>query len=181
MRNKKTLQAFKRFGSNVIRSAQKYLDRGGEHGPTNVTGALRNSLTYKIQPTGKDSYTMYFGGKDYAEKIDKGVSGSEEEQTYTTYKGERTSTSLKYGSGVEYPEKASLVKWIAKRGIGKRGKVPKKTIAHLMSLSMARIGSPGTSFYQTAMYDHLESFPDQIARGYKDDVVLYYKSLNVLD
>ena len=98
----------KDFGDNVVASAQANLNK--EKGNT----ALGQSINVKVVPDDK-GFSVNFYMEDYGTFLDKGVSGNENSQSFTDYKGMTKSSPYKYTT--KQPPTGILEKWIATKGL----------------------------------------------------------------
>ena len=98
----------KDFGDNVVASAQANLNK--EKGNT----ALGHSINVTVGPDDK-GFSVNFYMEDYGTFLDKGVSGNENSQSFTDYKGMTKSSPYKYTT--KQPPTGILEKWIATKGL----------------------------------------------------------------
>ena len=98
----------KDFGDNVVASAQANLNK--DKGNT----ALGQSINVKVVPDDK-GFSVNFYMEDYGTFLDKGVSGNENPQSFTDYKGMTKSSPYKYTT--KQPPTGILEKWIATKGL----------------------------------------------------------------
>ena len=102
-------EALEKYANYVVKKAKENLAKGGKYGSYDKSGALSNSLGYKINK-GKVSFL----GENYGVFLDQGVKGAK-----STYPESSTSPH-KYTT--KMPPSSVFDKWTIKSGIAPRDK-----------------------------------------------------------
>ena len=161
------------FGNQVVQDARDIL--GVAKGGTALAGSIR----FKVVRT-EAGFTTKFYMYDYGEFVDKGVSGTEVERSFTNYQGRRQASPGK-GFTTKQPPSGILEKWIKRKGlkgrdmgstyINKKGKkivrpatgrfITDKSFAFAIAKSIKKRGIRSLSFFQKPLgieYKKLENF-----------------------
>ena len=153
-------EALEEYANYVITKAKENLAKGGKFGSYDKSGALSNSLSYKIEK-GKVSFL----GENYGVFLDQGVKGAE-----STYPESRTS-SHKYTN--KMPPSSVFDKWSIKSGIAPRDKkgrfIKRKSLNFLIARSIYRKGIRATMFFTKPFEDALPLFEDTMAEAFLED------------
>ena len=168
------LDALKRyldsFGRQVVTQAKENLasaDKGG---------ALAKSISF-FATAQKGLVTIKFKMNPYGKFVDKGVSGTEKERSYTDYKGKTLVSPFRYtkAKGHSQPPTKALDKWIVKKGIAPRdekGKfMSRKSIKFLIARSIGKKGIQGISFFQKPLMLGMKQFRGKFLEGMKEDII----------
>tara|TARA_R110001583_G_scaffold67162_1_gene192367 strand:+ start:1051 stop:1596 length:546 start_codon:yes stop_codon:yes gene_type:complete len=159
------------FGRQVINQAKANLasaDKGGE---------LEKSIGFFVTAD-KGLITVKFKMLPYGKFVDKGVSGTENERSYTNYKGKTEPSPFKYTT--KGPPIDILSKWIKRKGIkghgAKKGR-SKKTgqfvsgLAYLISKSIKKKGIQGISFFQKPLMLGMQEFSGKFGASLKESII----------
>ena len=153
-------EALEKYANYVIKKAKENLAKGGKYGSYDKSGALSNSLGYKINK-GKVSFL----GENYGVFLDKGVKGAK-----STYPESSTSPH-KYTT--KMPPSSVFDKWTIKSGIAPRDKkgrfIKRKSLNFLIARSIYRKGIRATMFFTKPFEDALPLFEDDILEGFLED------------
>ena len=153
-------EALEEYANYVITKAKENLAKGGKFGSYDKSGALSNSLSYKIEK-GKVSFL----GENYGVFLDQGVKGAK-----STYPESRTS-SHKYTN--KMPPSSVFDKWSIKSGIAPRDKkgrfIKRKSLNFLIARSIYKKGIRATMFFTKPFEDALPLFEDTMADAFLED------------
>ena len=153
-------EALKKYAEYVVKKAKENLAKGGKYGSYDKSGALSNSLSYKI-----DNGKVSFLGENYGVFLDQGVKGAK-----STYPESRTS-SHKYTN--KMPPSKVFDKWSIKSGIAPRDKqgrfIKRKSLNFLIARSIYRKGIRATMFFTKPFEDALPLFEDTMAEAFLED------------
>ena len=153
-------EALEEYANYVITKAKENLAKGGKFGSYDKSGALSNSLSYKIEK-GKVSFL----GENYGVFLDQGVKGAK-----STYPESRTS-SHKYTN--KMPPSSVFDKWTIKSGIAPRDKkgrfIKRKSLNFLIARSIYKKGIRATMFFTKPFEDALPLFEDTMADAFLED------------
>jgi hypothetical protein len=153
-------EALEEYANYVITKAKENLAKGGKFGSYDKSGALSNSLSYKIEK-GKVSFL----GENYGVFLDQGVKGAK-----STYPESRTS-SHKYTN--KMPPSSVFDKWSIKSGIAPRDKkgrfIKRKSLNFLIARSIYKKGIRATMFFTKPFEDALPLFEDTMAEAFLED------------
>ena len=168
------LDALKRyldsFGRQVVTQAKENLasaDKGG---------ALEKSISF-FATAQKGLVTIKFKMNSYGKFVDKGVSGTEKERSYTDYKGKTLVSPFRYkkSKGHSQPPTKALDKWIVKKGIAPRDEkgrfMSRKSISFLIARSIGKKGIQGISFFQKPLMLGMKQFRGKFLEGIKEDII----------
>jgi hypothetical protein len=154
------------FGKQVVKQAKENLasaDKGG---------ALEKSIGFFITAD-KGLITIKFKMDSYGKFVDKGVSGTEKERSYTDYKGKTLKSPFKYTT--KQPPSKSLDKWIVKKGIAPRDEkgrfMSRKSISFLIARSIKKKGIQGISFFQKPLMLGLQEFSGKFGASLKESII----------
>ena len=179
----KSLENFlKSFGNQVVRDAKLKLNKA-KKGNTQ----LENSIRVEVVPTAKGFSTKFYM-YEYGEYLDKGVSGTEIEQTFTNYRGGNEKTDFKYTNreGHSQPPSGIIEKWIKKKGLkgrvnkkwkgaGNRGGqfITDKSFAFLIARGIGRHGIKSLSFFQEPFGSGYSKLKKEMLPKLKLDIETY--------
>tara|TARA_R110001599_G_scaffold317935_2_gene527349 strand:- start:163 stop:522 length:360 start_codon:yes stop_codon:yes gene_type:complete len=109
----------------------------------------------------------------YGTFVDKGVSGTEQKQSYKDYTGTDKSSPYSYKS--KQPPSRVLDKWIVKKGIAPRDEkgrfMSRKSISFLIARSIKKNGIKSTSFFQKPLGLGLKQFGKDLLGAVKEDII----------
>lgn len=147
--NKYLIKALENFGNTVVDLARGNLRRDKHI----ASGALFDSLSYKVVETPNGTYIEFFAEK-YGEFIDKGVSGIK--RKYNT----------PYSYTTKMPPPNKLDKWVVRKGIAPRDKdgkfLPRKTVNFLISRSIFINGIKPSLFFTNAFNTGYTKIPERL-------------------
>ena len=158
------------FGKQVVREAKDNLASADK------SGALEKSIDFFITAQ-KGLLTLKFKMLPYGKFVDKGVSGTEKERSYTDYKGKKLKSPFRYkkSKGHSQPPTKALDKWIVKKGIAPRDKegkfMSRKSIKFLIARSIGKKGIQGISFFQKPLMLGMQQFSGKFAKSLKEDII----------
>jgi hypothetical protein len=158
------------FGRQVINQAKANLaeaDKGEK---------LEKSIGFFITAD-KGLITVKFKMLPYGKFVDKGVSGTEQERSYTNYKGKTLVSPFRYknSKGHSQPPTKALDKWVVKKGIAPRDKAGKfmsrKTLKFLIARSIGKKGIQGISFFQKPLMLGMKEFSGKFGASLKESII----------
>jgi hypothetical protein len=159
------------FGKQVVNRAKGGLQKAKGGGT-----ALENSIRFEVVKDA-DGFTVQFYMNNYGQFVDKGVSGTNERQSYKDYKNQTISSPFKYTN--KQPPSGVLDKWVVRKGIAPRDKggrfIPRKSLVFLIARKIKRDGIKSLSFFQKPLGLGLKQFGKDLLKNVKEDI------LNTLD
>ena len=167
------------FGRQVVNQAKENLaaaDKGG---------ALEKSIGF-FTTAQNGLVTIKFKMDSYGKFVDKGVSGTETERSYTDYKGKTLVSPFRYrkSKGHSQPPTKALDKWIVKKGIAPRDKagkfISRKSIKFLIARSIGKKGIQGISFFQKPLMLGMQQFRGKFLEGIKEDIIDSLKQQKII-
>ena len=110
---------------------------------------------------------------DYGTFVDKGVSGTQQQQKFKDYKNKVISSPYKYTT--KQPPPGLLAKWISKKGIKGRDKksgrfISNMSLAYIIGRAIKRDGIKGISFFQKPLGLGLKQFASELLGNVKQDI-----------
>ena len=157
-----TLNELKKFSTYVVKQSRANLTKGGK----NASKKLYNSLGFDLF-VGNNSIGLTFKAENYAEFVDKGVSGTEI----------KYNTPFSFGS--KMPPTKALDKWIVKKGIAPRTKQgtfeSRENLKFAIAKSIQRKGFKPTLFFTKPFEDGFKRLPNEIIEAYGLDVEQFLK------
>jgi hypothetical protein len=168
----------RQFAKNIIRRGKQILKAKGKE------GKLSNSLNYRLEAT-NNGYNLVFKGADYADFVDKGVSGTKTTRTFHNIDGKRKRSPFRYKPGVgNSPNIGALEKWISRKGIKGRDKetgrfIKTKSLAYLFSKSIQRKGLAATSFFSKPMSIELANLDTELLSNFKTDIITHFETIEL--
>jgi hypothetical protein len=157
------------FGKYIIKQARTNLTKKKK----NVNKELYNSLKFTVERKGQGDYSVKFFMANYGTFVDKGVSGTEQQQMYKNTQNRVELSPYKYT--VKQPPSGIIEKWIRARGLkGRDAKgrfITNKSLAYLISRSIKRKGIKGISFFSRPMFLGLKRFGKDILSELKKDII----------
>ena len=111
---------------------------------------------------------------DYGTFVDKGVSGTQQQQKFKDYKNKVISSPYKYTT--KQPPPGLLAKWISKKGIKGRDKksgrfISNLSLAYIIGRKIKRDGIKGISFFQKPLALGLKQFGKDLLSNVKEDII----------
>ena len=152
------------FGNKVLKGARSAAKDKGY--------ALGMELGVRVAKT-NDGFSVEFIAPDYAEFVDKGVSGNKKTRYYKDYKGTKRKSPYKYGD--KAPPSEIFEKWIKKKGIRGRDKktgrfIKRKSLAFVMAKSMQVKGRDGIGIFQKPLQLQYKRLHKEIAQAITNDM-----------
>ena len=169
----------KSFGNQVVNQAKGNLT-AAEKG-----GALEKSISFFVTAQ-KGLLTVKFKMDSYGKFVDKGVSGTEKERSYTNYKGKTLVSPFAYkkSKGHSQPPTKALDKWIVKKGIAPRDKegkfMSRKSIKFLIARSIGKKGIQGISFFQQPLMLGMQQFSGNFGAALKKNILDSLKQQKII-
>ena len=158
------------FGKYVIKQARTNLTKGKK----NVNKKLYNSLKFKVLKNANGDYSVDFYMLDYGTFIDKGVSGTRNQQSYRNTQNKVIISPYRYTS--KRPPATLLEKWIKARWLKGRNKdtgrfITDKAFSFVLQNSIFKKGIKGISFFSRPIYLGTRKFGQEILDSLKKDIV----------
>jgi len=154
------------FGKQVVNQAK------GNLASADKSGALEKSIGFFVTAQ-KGLITIKFKMESYGKFVDKGVSGTEKERSYTDYKGKTLKSPFKYTT--KQPPSSIIEKWIKRKGLKGRDKkgrfITHKSLSFLIARSIKKKGIQGISFFQKPLMLGMQQFRGKFLEGIKEDII----------
>lgn len=165
---KRTKKALELFATAVKMKAKRNLKDKNKIS----SGALHDSIDYKLDVVQTKSKTLYFNlefyMEDYGTFMDLGVKGSE-----STYP-ESKNSPYKYSGRFKTINPASLDKWLVRKNIAPRDKsgrfVERKNIKYIIARSIYRKGLRGSRFFTGAFEQEFKNIDKQVQEAFGLDL-----------
>jgi len=156
------------FGKQVVNRAKGNVQKAKGGGT-----ALEQSIRFEVI-TDADGFTVQFYMADYGTFVDKGVSGTQQQQKFKDYKNKVISSPYKYTT--KQPPPGLLAKWISKKGIKGRDKksgrfISNMSLAYIIGRAIKRDGIKGISFFQKPLGLGLKQFGKDLLSNVKEDII----------
>ena len=156
------------FGKQVVNRAKGNVQKAKGGGT-----ALEQSIRFEVI-TDADGFTVQFYMVDYGTFVDKGVSGTQQQQKFKDYKNKVISSPYKYTT--KQPPPGLLAKWISKKGIKGRDKksgrfISNMSLAYIIGRAIKRDGIKGISFFQKPLGLGLKQFGKDLLSNVKEDII----------
>jgi hypothetical protein len=156
------------FGKQVVNRAKGNVQKAKGGGT-----ALEQSIRFEVI-TDADGFTVQFYMADYGTFVDKGVSGTQQQQKFKDYKNKVISSPYKYTT--KQPPPGLLAKWISKKGIKGRDKksgrfISNLSLAYIIGRKIKRDGIKGISFFQKPLALGLKQFGKDLLSNVKEDII----------
>tara|TARA_R110000822_G_scaffold130552_2_gene267115 strand:- start:6503 stop:7126 length:624 start_codon:yes stop_codon:yes gene_type:complete len=172
------------YALNVISKAKSNLGKNGN------TGALADSLDYKILDTFDWGGYLNFYALEYGNYLDQGVEGAnpndlpKKSKWYGIQKAPYSPFKFGSGKGPKGGLRGAIDKWTITKGIpgirGDDGKfLPRKSLVYLMTRSIYLAGLSPTYFFSEAQVSYDSVLTNKLGLAFLDDVRL--KTLELLD
>ena len=174
-------KAFNALGINVVSKAKANLAK------SNSSGALADSLDYKIDNSDPDNPTLNFYAEDYAKFVDLGVQGNDPQampQGSLARFNKAPNSPYQFGTG-SYSGSGSLRgaidKWVVQKGIpnvrDEKGKfIKRKSLVFLISRSIWNTGIKPTYFFTDAKNQYSRGVQAKLAFAYAKDLDSEFKN-----
>lgn len=176
MKTKNIERYLESFGKQVVNRAKGNLQRR-KGGKTN----LEQTLKFEVITDAKGfSLNFYMAG--YGSFVDKGVSGTNKQQSYKDYKGSVVKSPYNFGTGSSRVGKAKggmsgiMSKWVKKKKFQWKDKktgrfMSYKSMGYIIARSIYRDGIKGISFFQKPLGLGLKQFGKDLLKNVKQDIV----------
>jgi len=156
------------FGKQVVNRAKGNVQKAKGGGT-----ALEQSIRFEVI-TDADGFTVQFYMADYGTFVDKGASGTKQQQKFKDYKNKVISSPYKYTT--KQPPPGLLAKWISKKGIKGRDKksgrfISNMSLAYIIGRAIKRDGIKGISFFQKPLGLGLKQFGKDLLSNVKEDII----------
>ena len=130
------------LGKQVVNRAKANLGKE-KGGGTALAGSIRYELTKE--------FTVKFFMDSYGKFLDKGVSGTEQQRSFTNQDGQKEKSPFRYTT--KQPPTGIIDRWVVRKGLkGSRDKegrfIKRKSMVFLIARSIKRKGIKGLSFFQ---------------------------------
>ena len=177
---KKVIAELEAYGLNVVSAAKANLKKK----KSNSSGALSESITYKITNKNADNPQIDFYAEDYAKFIDKGVQGFDPSAmpngSLNRY-NKAPSSPYKFGSGKSKGGslRGAIDKWVIRKGIpnvrdAKGRFIKRKTMVYLISRSIWNTGLRATNFFTDAQTKANKNISTKLAKAAASDIELQF-------
>tara|TARA_R100000664_G_scaffold19879_1_gene29066 strand:- start:8 stop:538 length:531 start_codon:yes stop_codon:yes gene_type:complete len=162
------------FGKYTIQQARQVLTKKKK----NVSKDLYNSLRFVVRHT-KDGYEIGFYMLPYGAFVDKGVSGTDNQQIFRNVEGKEVISPFKYTT--KKPPAGILFKWIKNRSLKGRDKktgrfITDKSFSFALQNSIYKNGMKGISFFSRPLELGLKRFGEDILKSLSKDIVKEVKN-----
>ena len=158
---------FNSFGKKVVNQAKGILNKK-KGGGTN----LAQSIKFKVSKDAQGNVSIKFDMASYGKYVDKGVSGTQQKQKFTDYKGKSMASPYKYTT--KQPPTGILDKWVVKKGIAPRDAggrfIARKSLVYLISRSIKLKVIKSLAFFQKPLGLALKKFGKGMMQGLKKDI-----------
>jgi hypothetical protein len=151
------------FGKQVVEQAKANLAQ--EKGNTALGGSIRYELTKE--------FTAKFFMATYGKFLDKGVSGTEQQRSFTNQDGQKEKSPFRYT--IKQPPTGIIDRWVVRKGLkGSRDKegrfIKRKSMVFLIARSIKRKGIKGLSFFQKPFGFAMKDFDVLFGQALKQDI-----------
>jgi len=167
MKTKNLEKYFNSFGKKVVNQAKGILNKK-KGGGTN----LAQSIKFKVSKDAQGNVSIKFDMAPYGKYVDKGVSGTQQKQKFTDYKGKSMASPYKYTT--KQPPTGILDKWVVKKGIAPRDAggrfIARKSLVYLIARSIKLKGIKSLAFFQKPLGLALKKFGKGMMQGLKKDI-----------
>jgi len=156
------------FGKQVANRA-----KGGLQKAKGGNSDLEQSIRYEVVKD-QNGFTVNFYMNNYGTYVDKGVSGTQQKQTFKDYKNKTISSPYKYTN--KQPPPDILAKWIQKKGLKGRDEktgrfISNMSLAFIIGRKIKRDGIKGLSFFQKPLMLGLKQFGGDMLNAVKEDLI----------
>ena len=151
------------FGKQVVDEAKANLTQ--DKGNTSLGGSIRYEVTKE--------FDVKFFMASYGKFLDKGVSGTEQERSFTNQDGQKEKSPFKYTT--KQPPTGIIDRWVVRKGLkGSRDKegrfIKRKSMVVLIARSIKRKGIEGLSFFQKPMGFAMKDFDVLFGQALRQDI-----------
>ncbi len=155
------------FGKQVVNRAKGNLQKRKGGGTK-----LEESIRFEVVQDTK-GFTVNFYMNNYGQFVDKGVSGTNEKQSFKDYKNSTKASPFKYTN--KQPPRGIIDKWVVKKGIAPRDAkgrfISRKSISFLIARAIKRDGIKGLSFFQKPLGLGLKQYGKDLLNAVKEDIL----------
>jgi hypothetical protein len=177
---KKVIAELEAYGLNVVSAAKANLKKNKK----NSSGALYESVDYKITNAKSSNPKIDFYAEDYATFVDKGVQGFDPSAmpngSLNRY-NKAPSSPYKFGSGKSKGGslRGAIDKWVIRKGIpnvrdAKGRFIKRKTMVYLISRSIWNTGLRATNFFTDAQKQANKSISTKLAKAAASDIEIQF-------
>lgn len=177
---KKVIAELEAYGLNVVSAAKANLNKN----KSNSSGALSESITYKITKVSDTSQKIDFYAEDYAKFVDKGVQGFDPSAmpkgSLSRY-NKAPSSPYKFGSGnfKGGSLRGAIDKWVIRKGIpnvrdAKGRFIKRKTMVYLITRSIWNTGLRATDFFTDAQTKANRNINAKLAKAAVSDIEIKF-------
>jgi len=151
------------FGKQVVAQAKANLTQ--QKGDTALGGSIRYDITKE--------FTVQFFMDSYGKFLDKGVSGTEQQRSFTNQDGQKEKSPFRYTT--KQPPTGIIDRWVVRKGLkGSRDKegrfIKRKSMVFLIARSIKRKGIKGLSFFQKPFGFAMKNFDALYGQALKKDI-----------
>ena len=151
------------FGKQVVDEAKANLTQ--DKGNTALGGSIRYEVTKE--------FTVKFFMATYGKFLDKGVSGTEQQRSFTNQDGQDEKSPFKYTT--KQPPTGIIDRWVVRKGLkGSRDKegrfIKRKSMVFVIARSIKRKGIKGLSFFQKPMGLAMKNFDALYGQALRQDM-----------
>jgi|TARA_R110002020_G_scaffold448292_1_gene661032 hypothetical protein len=163
------------FGKQVVNRSKGNLQKI-KGGGTN----LEKSIRYELVEESEDVFAVKFYMADYGTFLDKGVSGSNQKQTYKDYLGQIVVSPYRFGTNSSLIGKGAggmsgiMSKWVAKKGFqwrDSRGRfMSYKSMGYIIARSIYSKGIKSLAFFQKPLGLGMKQFGGDLLKNVTEDI-----------
>jgi hypothetical protein len=151
------------FGKQVVDEAKANLTQ--DKGNTALGGSIRYEVTKE--------FTVKFFMATYGKFLDKGVSGTEQQRSFTNQDGQDEKSPFKYTT--KQPPTGIIDRWVVRKGLkGSRDKegrfIKRKSMVFVIARSIKRKGIKGLSFFQKPYGLAMKNFDALYGQALRQDM-----------
>ena len=151
------------FGKQVVEQAKANLTQ--EKGDTALGGSIRYDITKE--------FTVQFFMDSYGKFLDKGVSGTEQQRSFTNQDGQKEKSPFRYTT--KQPPTGIIDRWVVRKGLkGSRDKegrfIKRKSMVFVIARSIKRKGIKGLSFFQKPYGLAMKNFDALYGQALRQDM-----------
>ena len=152
------------LGKQVVNRAKANLGKE-KGGGTALGGSIRYELTKE--------FTVKFFMASYGKFLDKGVSGTEQQRSFTNQDGQKEKSPFRYTT--KQPPTGIIDRWVVRKGLkGSRDKegrfIKRKSMVFLIARSIKRKGIKGLSFFQKPYGLAMKDFDFLYGQALRQDI-----------
>ena len=151
------------FGKQVVEQAKANLTQ--DKGDTALGGSIRYDITKE--------FTVQFFMDSYGKFLDKGVSGTDQQRSFTNQDGQKEKSPFRYTT--KQPPTGIIDRWVVRKGLkGSRDKegrfIKRKSMVFLIARSIKRKGIKGLSFFQKPYGLAMKNFDALYGQALRQDM-----------